>query len=150
MLNAILPHLPLEKLAKLDFEFTSEQIMETAVKKILQRENPRDLYRQNSFCKMFTNVYAGVEKLPESENRTEMLKLLNNRVYAPANGMQKKMSDYMIKKTDEEIRNRAIMWTKKSKELREECLKYQIKFIDVSYDRKNTFEKLIEELNIDE
>ena len=58
--------------------------------------------------------------------------------------------DYMIKKTDEEIRNRAIMWTKKSKELREECLKNQIKFIDVSYDRKNTFEKLIEELSIDE
>ena len=42
------------------------------------------------------------------------------------------------------------MWTKKSKELREECLKNQIKFIDVSYDRKNTFEKLIEELSIDE
>lgn len=58
--------------------------------------------------------------------------------------------DYMIKKTDEEIRNRAIIWTKKSKELREECLKNQIKFIDVSYDRKNTFEKLIEELSIDE
>ena len=42
------------------------------------------------------------------------------------------------------------MWTQKRKELREECLKYKIKFIDVSYNRNNTFEKLIEELYIDE
>ena len=42
--------------------------------------------------------------------------------------------------------DRAIMWTEKSNKLKEECSKYKIRFIDVSYNRNNTFEKLIEEL----
>lgn len=55
-------------------------------------------------------------------------------------------NDYMAKKTDKEIMDRAIMWTEKSNKLKEECSKYKIRFIDVSYNRNNTFEKLIEEL----
>ena len=52
----------------------------------------------------------------------------------------------MTKKTDKEIMDRAIMWIEKSNKLKEECSKYKIRFIDVSYNRNNTFEKLIEEL----
>lgn len=59
-------------------------------------------------------------------------------------------NDYMLKKTDKEIMDRAIMWTKKSNKLKEECSKYKIRFIDVSYNRNSTFKKLIEELCTDE
>lgn len=58
--------------------------------------------------------------------------------------------DYMIKKTDEEVLSRAIMWIQKSKELEEECLKYNMRFIDVSYNRNKIFEKIIKGLCNDE
>lgn len=54
--------------------------------------------------------------------------------------------DYMIKKTDEEIMNRASMWLEKSKEIEKECIKYDMKFIDVSYNRNEIFSNLIEVL----
>ena len=58
--------------------------------------------------------------------------------------------DYMIKKSDDEIEKRAIMWVQKSQQLLDECMKYNVKFIDVSYNRDEIFKKLVEELNIDE
>ena len=56
----------------------------------------------------------------------------------------------MVKKTSSEIMKRASMWNLKSKEIQKECLKYKIKFIDVSYNRSNIFKQLIKELNEDE
>ena len=54
--------------------------------------------RQEYFSQAFTNIYARVEKLPESAERAVMLKSLNQRVLAPANGMQKPISYYMLEK----------------------------------------------------
>lgn len=54
--------------------------------------------------------------------------------------------DYMLKKTDDEIMDRAYKWLERSKQLKEECIKYNIKFIDVSYDRNEIFDKLIKEI----
>lgn len=76
-------------------------------------------------------------------NLTDEETYINYKKYAEEN-------DYMIKKTDEEIMKRAIMWNKKSKEFKEECLKYKIKFIDVSYNRKTIFTQLIKEMHMDE
>lgn len=109
MFNAILPHLTLNMLAKLDYNYASEQIMDIAVKKIVQKENPESLDRINSFSKAFTNVYAGVENLPKSVNRTEMLKQLNNRVCIKTNGICKMMPEYMIKKTFEFATEKKVM-----------------------------------------
>lgn len=93
--------------------------------------------------KKYFNIENTIVLFLEYPNLTIEETIANYKRYAEEN-------DYMIKKTNEEITNRAIMWTQKRKELREECLKYKIKFIDVSYNRNNTFEKLIEELYIDE
>ena len=90
--------LVVNKFKKLNFEFASEQIMSIAVNEILQKDNPGSLDRQEYFSQAFTNIYARVEKLPESENRNEMLKRLNQRVFAPANGIQKPMSYYMLER----------------------------------------------------
>ena len=56
----------------------------------------------------------------------------------------------MIKKSEDEIISRAKKWNKKSKEIKKLCLQFNIKFIDVSYNRNDIFEKLIEELFVDE
>lgn len=61
-----------------------------------------------------------------------------------------KKDDYMIKKSEDEIISRAKKWNKKSKEIKKLCLQFNIKFIDVSYNRNDIFEKLIEELFVDE
>lgn len=55
-------------------------------------------------------------------------------------------NDYMMKKTPSEILNRATMWLEKSKTLRNECEIYNIRFIDVSYNRNEIFKDLLEEL----
>ena len=98
MFGVVSNRLPLNKFKKLNFDCASEQIMNIAVNEILQKDIPESLDRQEHFSQAFTNIYARVEKLPESENRNEMLKLLNQRVYAPANRMQKTMSYYMLEK----------------------------------------------------
>lgn len=98
MFKAVLPILRIEKLKKLDFAYASEAVMNVAVQEILQKENPSSLDRQEYFSQAFTNIYAQAEKLPESDGRTAMLKRLNQRVLAPANGMQKPMSYYMLEK----------------------------------------------------
>lgn len=98
MFGVISNRLPVNKFKKLNFEFASEQIMSIAVNEILQKDNPGSLDRQEYFSQAFTNIYARVEKLPESENRNEMLKRLNQRVFAPANGIQKPMSYYMLER----------------------------------------------------
>ncbi len=61
----------------------------------------------------------------------------NYKIYADEN-------DYMIKKTDDEIMNRAILWLNKSREFEVECKKYGIRYIDVSYHRNKIFNDLIE------
>ena len=68
--------------------------------------------------------------------------LYNYKHYADKN-------DYMLKKTPEEMENRANLWSQKSKEYKELCEKNNIKFIDVSYDRKLIFDKLVNELETD-
>ena len=98
MFGVVSNRLPVNKFKKLNFEFASEQIMSIAVNEILQKDNPGSLDRQEYFSQAFTNIYARVEKLPESENRNEMLKRLNQRVFAPANGIQKPMSYYMLER----------------------------------------------------
>ena len=55
-------------------------------------------------------------------------------------------NDYMLKKTDGEIMNRAILWLQKSKEYQEQCKLYNIKYIDVSYNRNNIFDEFIKDL----
>ena len=82
-------------------------------------------------------LFLGYPKLTVDET------IYNYRKYADEN-------DYMVKKTSSEIMKRASMWNLKSKEIQKECLKYKIKFIDVSYNRSNIFKKLIKELNEDE
>ena len=82
-------------------------------------------------------LFLGYPKLTVDET------IYNYRKYADEN-------DYMVKKTSSEIMKRASMWNLKSKEIQKECLKYKIKFIDVSYNRSNIFKQLIKELNEDE
>ncbi len=98
LLQVLLPNLKIEKFRKLNFENASEAVMNIAVQGILQKENPPVLDRQEYFSQAFTNIYARVEKLPESAERAAMLKSLNQRVLVPANGMQKPMSYYMLEK----------------------------------------------------
>lgn len=54
--------------------------------------------------------------------------------------------DYMLKKTEEEIRNRAELWLQKSKEYQKRCEQYNIKYIDVSYNRNDLFNEYINNL----
>lgn len=54
--------------------------------------------------------------------------------------------DYMLKKTEEEILDRAQMWLEKSKQFKLECEQNNIRYIDVSYNRNEVFKKIIDEL----
>ena len=51
-------------------------------------------------------------------------------------------SDWTFKRTDEELLEILDNLIKLSKEIEEECLKYNIKFIDTSYDIKSCIDKL--------
>ncbi len=98
MLKVLLPNLKIERFRRLNFENASAAVMNIAVQEILKKENPPILDRQEYFSQAFTNIYARVEKLPESAERAAMLKILNQRVLAPANGIQRPMSYYMLEK----------------------------------------------------
>lgn len=78
-------------------------------------------------------VFLGYPKLSVEEI------IYNYKNYAEEN-------DYMLKKTDDEIMNRAILWLQKSKEYQEQCKLYNIKYIDVSYNRNNIFDEFIKDL----
>lgn len=78
-------------------------------------------------------IFLGYPKLSVEEI------IYNYKNYAEEN-------DYMLKKTDEEIRNRAILWLEKSKEYQKKCKEYNIRYIDVSYSRNHIFYKFIQEL----
>lgn len=54
--------------------------------------------------------------------------------------------DYMIKKTEKEIEERANLWLRKSKEFQEQCKKYNLNYIDVSYNRNDIFNEFISNL----
>lgn len=78
-------------------------------------------------------VFLGYPKLTVDEI------IFNYKNYAEEN-------DYMLKKTDAEIKDRAILWLEKSKKFQAECKKCNIKYIDVSYNRNDIFDKFVEDL----
>lgn len=67
----------------------------------------------------------------------------NYKFYAEAD-------DYMVKKSDKEIEERAKFWLMKSKEIQMQCNKYNIRFINISKDRITKFEQIIQELILKE
>ena len=53
---------------------------------------------------------------------------------------------WLLNKNEDEIREKAIRCIQKSNEFREECKKFNIKFIDTSYNREKTLNELLEQV----
>lgn len=117
-----------------------------------------ELFKQeiNQNKKHFKYIFESCDITPEyaakyfSSNNTSIIFLgypnlsIEEIIYNYKNYAEE--DDYMLKKSEEEIQNRANLWLRKSKEFQEQCKKYNIRFIDVSHNRNLIFNKLINEL----
>lgn len=57
-----------------------------------------------------------------------------------------KATDWTVRRTDEQLLKFAEVWTQKSKTFEQDCKKYEVRFIDTSYNREEKLKNLIDEL----
>lgn len=81
-------------------------------------------------------VFLGYENI----NKKEALK--NYRMY-------EKPTDWTVKRTDKELLIHAENWILNSKIFKEECSKFNIKYIDTSFNRDNVLSNLISDVLLD-